>query len=431
MSTDKSKASGSWNDISTWTGAVPSASTNVELTAYDDVTLSGAAGSAKTLTIDANGALNVANDTLTVGSGGLVDNGELSGSGTINGAISGNGQIVADGGTLDLKGPIDTANTAFSMFVDSGATLKIDGAIGLSEFASNVTIGFHGAGTLDLTGEGQGAAGELSKFQAAVRDLTLNDKIIVEGDGQHDTVTYDSTLEALVVKGAGNAILDVVKLDGNYSNYRFTLSESGATDTITVSAICFMAGTRIATPTGEVTVETLKRGDMVLTTDGVARPVTWLGKQTVSTLFADPVRVWPVRIKAGALAPNSPSRDLVLSPDHAVFVDGVLIQAGALVNGTSVVRELTVPRSFVYYHVELEDHALILAENAPSETFIDNADRMAFDNWEEHEALFPKGKVIEELPYARAKGPRQVPVRVRVALAERAMKIGALTADVA
>ena len=98
-----------------------------------------------------------------------------------------------------------------------------------------------------------------------------------------------------------------------------------------------------------------------------------------------------------------------------------------MVNGTSIVRETTVPKVFVYYHVELDDHSLILAENTPAETFIDNVDRLAFDNWAEHEALYPDGKQIEELPYPRAKAQRQVPVAMRVRLAERALAIGAAT----
>jgi hypothetical protein len=190
------------------------------------------------------------------------------------------------------------------------------------------------------------------------------------------------------------------------------------------SLACFCAGTRIRTVCGEAAVETLQRGDLVKTHDGRAVPVSWIGVQTVSRRFADPLRVQPIRVKAGALGDNVPCRDLRLSPDHALFIDGVLIQAGALVNGASIIRETAAPAVFVYYHIELDDHALILAENAPAETFVDNVDRMNFDNWQEHETLYPDGRAVVELAYPRAKAFRQVPQHIRAAIAARAASLG-------
>jgi len=189
---------------------------------------------------------------------------------------------------------------------------------------------------------------------------------------------------------------------------------------VTFTPVCFYSGALVATPAGPIAIEMLRPGDLVLTADGRAQPVEWLGRQTISTRFADPTRVLPIRVKAGALGENLPVRDLLLSPDHALLLGGVLIQAGALVNGTTIVRETDVPETFVYYHVELADHALILAEGVPAETFVDNVDRMAFDNWAEHEALYPQGKSIPELPYPRAKSARQVPGAVRRVLEARA-----------
>jgi hypothetical protein len=190
------------------------------------------------------------------------------------------------------------------------------------------------------------------------------------------------------------------------------------------SAYCFMAGTAVATPDGERSIESLSIGDLVSTHDGRAMPVRWLGRQTVCTLFADKLRTLPIRIAAGALGDNMPARDLLVSPDHALFLDGVLVQAGALVNGLTITRETKVPAFFTYYHVELADHSLMLAENTPAETFIDNVDRMAFDNWAEHEALYGNEAALLEMNLPRAKSHRQVPGALRRRLAQRAGDMG-------
>ena len=60
--------------------------------------------------------------------------------------------------------------------------------------------------------------------------------------------------------------------------------------------------------------------------------------------------------------------------------------------------------------------------------FVDNVDRLHFDNWAEYEALYPDGKPVKELPYPRAKAHRQVPPDIRVRMAERALEIGAAEA---
>ena len=188
--------------------------------------------------------------------------------------------------------------------------------------------------------------------------------------------------------------------------------------------VCFMPGTDIATAAGDRAVEDLAIGDLVLTSDGLEAPVLWIGRQTVSTRFGDPLRTLPIRVKAGALGDNMPVRDLLVSPGHALLVDDILVQAGALVNSTSIVRESDVPEIFTYYHVELEDHALILAEGVPAATFLDNVDRVAFDNWEEHQRLYPEGRAVQEMDTPRAQSARQVPTAIRQSLAMRAAEIG-------
>jgi hypothetical protein len=198
---------------------------------------------------------------------------------------------------------------------------------------------------------------------------------------------------------------------------------SSGTDGELVFAVCYYPGTGIRTPDGDVPVESLRIGDAVVTADGQVMPVRWIGRNTVATRFADPLRVLPIRIRAGALAENLPERDLLLSPEHAVLVGDILIQAGAMVNGVSIIRETQVPETFVYYHVELAEHALILAEGAPAESFVDNVHRMTFDNWQEHEALYGEAP-IAEMAYPRAQSHRQVPLDVRALLLARASKLG-------
>ena len=258
-------------------------------------------------------------------------------------------------------------------------------------------------------------------------NLTARVATVSYSGGSPDSTTWSTVLQDLQIDAtSANSIVK--------NNYTLTFGGTATTgNTVTTSteifAVCFMPGTLIATPIGDVAVETLKPGDLVLTSTGEIKPINWIGRQTVSKPFADPLRVYPIRVRAGALGDNTPRRDLFVSPDHALLVDGVMANAGALVNGTSITREATIPETFVYYHVELDDHSLILAEGAPAETFVDNVDRMRFDNWGEFQALYPEGKTVEELPYPRAKSQRQVPVSVRVALAERAIAMGAADAS--
>jgi len=185
-------------------------------------------------------------------------------------------------------------------------------------------------------------------------------------------------------------------------------------------AVCFYAGTLIATPTGDRAVEALVPGDLVMASDGTARPLKWMWRQSMVTAFADPLRSLPVIVRAGSLADGLPVRDLIVSPDHALLIDGLLVHADALVNGSSVVRMQDLPERFTYFHIELADHALVMAEGVAAETFVDNVTRRRFDNWAEYEATFGDAPAIDELDLPRVKSARQLPSALRVRLADLA-----------
>jgi hypothetical protein len=191
---------------------------------------------------------------------------------------------------------------------------------------------------------------------------------------------------------------------------------------------CFVAGTLITTPRGDVRVEDLREGDEVTLARGGTSPIVWIGHRRVrSSIQPANDHAMPIRIRAGALGDSVPKRDLLVSPEHAMWVDDMLVPARHLLNGTSVVQEKMV--DFIYYHIELPLHDVLLAEGTPAESWLDTGNRDMFENapgavslradmsvrdpeiWAEKAC----GELVEE-------GPRLVDLRTH--LNNRALEIG-------
>jgi hypothetical protein len=136
--------------------------------------------------------------------------------------------------------------------------------------------------------------------------------------------------------------------------------------------------------------------------------------------FAGAERANPIRIMAGALAENVPARDLFVSPNHGIVVDGVLAIASALTNGTTIAQVPPPAERFTYYSIETEGHEVILAEGCPAETFMDHVPRAAWDNYQDYLALHPDEPQIAEMELPHAKSHRQVPREIHARIAERA-----------
>ena len=174
------------------------------------------------------------------------------------------------------------------------------------------------------------------------------------GFNYSDTTYYvngTSFLDGLVVGDAPGGAFFVDEPAGQY------------TESVTFTQ-CLAAGTRIDTPDGPRPIETLRVDDPVLCHAGgspVARPVVAIRRWTLDDEA-------PVRIAAGAFADGAPSRDLVLSPDHAVFIDGLLFPARHLVDGRAVRRD---GRGRVtYHHLSVAGHDLVRAEGVLVETLL-------------------------------------------------------------
>lgn len=147
-------------------------------------------------------------------------------------------------------------------------------------------------------------------------------------------------------------------------------------------AACFAEGTLILTPAGEVPVERLRAGDLVVTPRGPAAfaPLVWVGSLHIDiTRQRDRTRVAPILIKAGALSEGIPFRDLQVSPDHALLVDGLLVAARLLLNGITIVQQSWL-REVTYHHLELARHEVVVSEGALSESYLDDRNRHLFDN---------------------------------------------------
>jgi hypothetical protein len=258
--------------------------------------------------------------------------------------LSGTGSVaIAADSTLDVLGTVVAGQSID--FTGAGGVLQLNDAVDffgtIHGFGAGVTIGLH-AGTVISSG----------------------------------SILPGNTLELIT---SGNGTLDL-QLDPTQDFSGQTISFSGGSATL--APACFRAGTRIRTARGDVAVEELQVGDHVITVaDGSveSRPVQWLGRRLIDCRsHPHPADMWPILIRAGAFGDTAPARDLWLSPDHAVFVDHVLIPVKYLANGSSIVQ-VQVER-VAYHHVELAEHAVLLAANLPCESYLDTGDRANFDN---------------------------------------------------
>ncbi len=275
---------------------------------------------------------------------------------------------VADGGLPKQGGAGDGGLQKYSL-VNGSWNLDYTLSAGLNIVPTGTADpGAGGQGTtglIGLTGQVNAATGTVSLYatNATVGDLNQT-YVLGVTDTLADTTAAQATNESF-------STLFTAPADTNVRGIAFAPQ---------VAAVCFAGGTRIRTTRGEVAVESLVVGDLAVTSSGEHRPIRWLGHRTVDCRrHPRPNEVLPVRIVAHAFGAGRPVRDLVLSPGHAVCVDvlgEVLIPASALVNGTTVTQEEA--EAVTYWHVELDAHEVIFAENLPCESYLEMGNRGFF-----------------------------------------------------
>jgi Hint domain len=140
------------------------------------------------------------------------------------------------------------------------------------------------------------------------------------------------------------------------------------------SGNCFLKGTKVRTAEGERKIEDLAIGDLLPTMFGGLRPVQWIGRYPIKK--SDPSKPWvntalPIRIARSALAANVPHADLYVTAAHSLLIDGVLVPAQLLINGTTITRYEPSGDEVEFFHIKLESHDVVYAEGAPAETLLD------------------------------------------------------------
>lgn len=303
------------------------------------------------------------------------------------------GTLSLEGGTLDVSG-VHFHNHGTVLLTDAATeALRFDaGGIATIAEATLTTQVEFAAGVTDFVNRGVIVADRV-QFDNSVSLAslgTIGGALVFAGTldlgggtldaSAYASVTITGTVEnGTLVAGTGRLTLDGATLS------HVTVADGGALAIVA----CFRAGTGIATPSGDVAVERLAIGDLVLTAAGESRAIKWLGRRAYDAGFVAANRqLRPVRIAAGALGDGLPRRALEVSPQHAMLVQGVLVPAGALVNGTSITRGDD-DRDVAYVHIELADHDMILAEGAAAETFVAAAGRAMFHNAAEYDFLYP------------------------------------------
>ena len=324
---------------------------------------------------DNEGVINFPSlSTIGTFSGDFINNGAYFGNGVlVAGAISGSGIIASyyvQATTIAAGVNITRPGTAFGITAGS--------------ISPQATIeGFIKGGWIDITGT----------------PYTFNTNAFWSGSINGGTLTIKdgaTTTAQLYMVGIPDGTQFSVAPDGN------------AVPGVVISSsnvACFAAGTPIRTPAGEVAVERLRPGDRVVSAFGGAVPVVWTGHRRVEPArHPAPEALWPIRVAAGALGDGVPARDLLLSPEHAIYVEGHLVPVMLLADGYLIRQERWA--AITYWHVELPQHDVVFAAGAACESYLDTGNRADFAGGGGAISLHPAFATADETWRALACAPQ-------------------------
>lgn len=355
----------------------------------------------------------------TVTLGGLAESTQYNsgGSGSILGSsfgavvTSGGVLFVSSGGVADST-MLNAGGSSYVTGVTHSTTVLSNGAETVAARGSAVGTVLSAGGREKVTSGGvasatqilAGGAETISAGGTATQDFVASGGLLTVSKGgqiQNTTLASGGVVDIDSLRYAGTTAAKIngdtltvtqqgksftITLEGDYSAYHATFSADRDGSTLVTlddgAEVCFLPGTMISQPGGETAVEDLRIGDEVLTfANGVAhaRPVIWAGHRRTSVRagLPDDEAGYPVRILKGAVADNVPHTDLLVTPEHCLFFDGRFIPARMLVNGSSVFYDRNI-LTYAYYHIETEEHAVIMANGMLTESYLDTGNRRNF-----------------------------------------------------
>ena len=325
------------------------------------------------------GGASTAGVYITGGAATVANAGSIGGGITFAGNYT--DRVVVDPGAV-FAGEVNGGNNS-ELELAAGTTSGSLTGIG-TQFTNFGPIVFDTGATWLIAGNTAGLSGTISGF-------ALGDTIEVTGV----TATGSSYSGGIltIAEAGGSATLH---LPGTFTTASFHVAPvAGGTD-VSLSTLCFLRDTLVATPSGQVPVQALAIGDLVMTASGIPRPITWIGTGRVLATPRQRNAATPVVIRKGALDDNMPNRDLRVTKGHSLFIDNVLIPVEFLVNHRSIAWD-DFAREVELYHIELETHDVLITNGALAESYRDDGNRWLFQNANDAWGLPPNAPCAEIL----------------------------------
>ncbi|GCD51653.1 Hint domain-containing protein [Acetobacter pasteurianus] len=310
------------------------------------------------------GTISITNNAAVTASNWNV--GEASGS---NATVT-----VSDGASLTLDNSDKVASGSI-ITVGNGGTLILGGyattTSGLIQFGGN-------GGTIEV------AAGTTPSIIEYITNISSGDTIVLDGMTA-DNYTYVNGVYTLTDNGQPISGTSSFQLPDANEGSTFTVKTvNGKTYLTADKIVCFLAGSMIRTSEGDVAVEDIQIGDQLVTFDWkhnkeVTHPVVWVGKAhaMVRAGLPDDEAGYPVRVLKDAIADGVPYKDMLITAEHCLFFEGKFVPVRMLVNGVSIFYDKSIT-SYDYYHVETEQHSVIMADGMLTESYLDTGNRRAF-----------------------------------------------------